>query len=189
MMDVILLERIERLGQMGDVVNVKPGFARNYLFPKKKALRANKENRAYFESRRAELEATNLKRRDEAQGIAKKMEGIKLVLVRQAGEGGQLYGSVSARDLADALNEQGYHVERGQVLLNAPVKILGAFKTVLRLHPEVRIDIDFTVARSMEEADLKAAEAAQLLERAEDAQKLLGEAGTAEEVAPESAEA
>ena len=185
-MDVILLERIERLGQMGDVVNVKPGFARNYLFPKKKALRANKDNRAYFESRRAELEAANLKHRDEAQAAAKKMEGIKLVLVRQAGEGGQLYGSVSARDLADTLNAQGYHVERSQVLLNAPVKTLGVFKTVLRLHPEVRVDIDFTVARSMEEADLKAAEAAQLLERAEDAQKLLGEAGTGEEAAAES---
>jgi len=178
-MDVILLERIDRLGQMGDVVNVKSGFARNFLFPQKKALRANKDNRTYFESRRAELEATNLKRRDEAQAVAKKMDGVKVVLVRQAGEGGQLYGSVSARDVAEALTAQGYHVERTQVLLNAPVKILGIFKTQVRLHPEVKIDVEFTVARSMEEADLKAAEAAQLLERAEDAEKLIADADAA----------
>ena len=172
-MDVILLERIERLGQMGDVVNVRPGFARNFLFPQKKALRANKDNKALFESRRAELEATNIKRRDEAQVVAKKMDGVKVVIVRQAGEGGQLYGSVSARDIAEELTKQGYHVERTQVLLNAPVKTLGIFKTPVRLHPEVKIDVEFTVARSMEEDDLKAAEAAQLLERAEDAEKLL----------------
>ena len=135
-MDVILLERIERLGQMGDVVSVRPGFARNFLFPQKKALRANKDNKAYFESKRAELEATNLKRRDEAQVVAKKMDGVKVVIVRQAGEGGQLYGSVSARDIAEALTAQGYHVERTQVLLNAPVKVLGAFKTALRLQME-----------------------------------------------------
>jgi large subunit ribosomal protein L9 len=186
-MDVILLERIDRLGQMGDVVNVKPGFARNFLFPQKKALRANKENRAYFESRRSDLEANNLKRRDEAQAVAKKMDGLKVVLVRQAGEGGQLYGSVSARDIADALTAQGYHVDRGQVLLNAPVKALGLFKTQVRLHPEVKVDIEFTVARSMEEADLKAAEAAQLLERAEDAEKLI--ADTTPEGEPENAQA
>ncbi len=185
-MDVILLERIERLGQMGDVVNVKPGFARNFLFPQKKALRANKDNKVYFESRRAELEATNLKRRDEAQAVAKKMDGVKLVIVRQAGEGGQLYGSVSARDIAEELTKQGYHVERAQVLLNAPVKVLGVFKTPVRLHPEVKIDIDFTVARSMEEADLKAAEAAQLLERAEDAEKLIAEVAPAEGEAAET---
>ena len=183
-MDVILLERIDRLGQMGDVVNVKPGFARNFLFPKKKALRANKDNKALFESKRVELEANNIKRRDEAQAVAKKMDGLKVVIVRQAGEGGQLYGSVSARDIAEEITKQGYHVERTQVLLNAPVKVLGTFKTALRLHPEVKIDVDFTVARSMEEADLKAAEAAALLERAEDAQRLVAEA---EQVAGEEA--
>jgi len=183
-MDVILLERIERLGQMGDVVNVKPGFARNFLFPKKKALRANKDNKALFKSKRVELEANNIKRRDEAQAIAKKMDGLKVVIVRQAGEGGQLYGSVSARDIAEEITKQGYHVERTQVLLNAPVKVLGAFKTPVRLHPEVKIDVDFTVARSMEEADLRAAEAAELLERAEDAEKLVAEA---EQAAGESA--
>ena len=182
-MDVILLERIERLGQMGDVVNVRPGFARNFLFPQKKALRANKDNKTLFESRRVELEANNIKRRDEAQVVAKKMDGVKVVIVRQAGEGGQLYGSVSARDIAEELTKQGYHVERTQVLLNAPVKTLGMFKTPVRLHPEVKIDVDFTVARSMEEADLKAAEAALLLERAEDAEKLLGGETPAEDEA------
>ena len=171
-MDVILLERIERLGQMGDVVAVRPGFARNFLFPQKKALRANKDNRALFESKRAELEAVNLKRRDEAQVTAKKMDGVKLIIVRQAGEGGQLYGSVTARDIGDALKDQGYTVDRAQVLLNAPVKTLGAFKTSVRLHPDVKVDVDFTVARSVEEANMQVSAAAELLERAEDAEKL-----------------
>jgi large subunit ribosomal protein L9 len=175
-MEVILLERIERLGAMGDVVTVKPGFARNFLFPQKKALRANKDNKAVFESKRAELEATNVKRRGEAEVVAKKMEGLKLIIVRQAGEGGQLYGSVSARDIGDALKEQGYAIDRSaQVLLNAPVKTLGTFKTAVRLHPEVKVDVDFTIARSIEEANQKVAQAADLLERAEDAAKLMGE--------------
>jgi large subunit ribosomal protein L9 len=176
-MEVILLERIDRLGQMGEVVSVKPGFARNFLFPKKKALRANKDNKAYFESKRAELEAINLKRRDEAQVVSKTMDGVKLVIVRQAGEGGQLYGSVTARDVGDALIERGFSIDRAQVLLNAPVKTLGTFKTSVRLHPEVRVDVEFTVARSIEEANQKVVtQAAELLERAEDAEKLIGEA-------------
>jgi len=136
-----------------------------------------------------ELEATNIKRRDEAQGVAKKMDGLKVVLVRQAGEGGQLYGSVSARDLAEALTAEGYHIERGQVLLNAPVKILGVFKTQIRLHPEVKVEVEFTVARSKEEADLQAAEAAKLLERTEDAEKLLADTAPAEGEAAETTEA
>lgn len=185
-MEVILLERIDRLGQMGDVVTVKPGFARNFLFPQKKALRANKESRAYYESKRSELEAANQKRREEAQVQAKKLDGLKLIIVRQAGEGGQLYGSVSARDIGDALKSQGVAGERIQVLLNTPVKALGTFKTPVRLHPEVKVDIEFTVARSMEEGNLKIAEAAKLLERAEDAEKLLGE--PASEDAPEPEE-
>ena len=187
-MEVILLERIDRLGQMGEVVNVKPGFARNFLFPQKKALRANKENRAYYESKMVELEAVNLKRKGEAEVVAKKMDGLKLIIVRSAGEGGQLYGSVSARDIGDALKEQGINIERASVLLNAPVKTLGSFKTAVRLHPEVKVDIDFTVARSMEEGNLKIAEAAQLLERAEDAQKLMGDS-PAEEAPAEAAQA
>jgi large subunit ribosomal protein L9 len=179
-MQVILLERIERLGQLGDVVNVKPGFARNYLLPKKKALRANKDNLAYFESKRAEIEAANAKRRDEAKGIAGKLDGYKLVIVRQAGEGGQLYGSVSARDIADALVEKKLQVERAQVALANPIKTLGVFQVPVRLHADVKVAIEVTVSRSMEEADLKAAQAAMLLERAEDAEKLIAdEAGAA----------
>jgi large subunit ribosomal protein L9 len=177
-MEVILLERIDRLGQMGEVVNVKPGFARNFLFPQKKALRANKDNKALYESRKAELEAINVTQRDLAQVVAKKMDGLKLIIVRQAGEGGQLYGSVSARDIADALKERDVAIERTtQVLLNAPVKTLGTFKTSVRLHPEVKVDVEFTVARSIEEANQKAtSSAAEMLERAEDAAKLIGEA-------------
>lgn len=188
-MEVILLERIDRLGQMGEVVNVKPGFARNFLFPQKKALRANKENRAYYESKKSELEATNLKRKGEAEVVAKKMDGLKLIIVRSAGEGGQLYGSVSARDIGDALKEQGITIDRASVLLNSPVKALGTFKTAVRLHPEVKVDIEFTVARSMEEGNLKIAEAAQLLERAEDAEKLMGGDAPAEAPAEDAAQA
>jgi large subunit ribosomal protein L9 len=178
-MQVILLERIERLGQLGDVVNVKPGFARNYLLPKKKALRANKDNMAYFESKRAEIEAANAKRRDEAKGTAGKLEGYKLVLVRQAGEGGQLYGSVSARDIADALAEKKMPVERTQVVLANPIKNLGVFQVPVRLHADVKVTIEVTVSRSLEEADLKAAQAAMLLERAEDAEKLIADEAVA----------
>ncbi|MSO72085.1 MAG: 50S ribosomal protein L9 [Rhodospirillaceae bacterium] len=188
-MEVILLERIERLGQMGEVVTVKPGFARNFLFPQKKALRANKDNKSLFESKRVELEATNVKRRDEAQIVARKMDGLKLIIVRQAGEGGQLYGSVSARDIADALKEKGFAVDRAsEVLLSAPVKTLGNFKTAVRLHPEVKVDVEFTVARSVEEAKQGIAKAADLLERAEDAAKLVAEGAATENADDESAE-
>lgn len=171
-MEVILLERIDQLGQMGDVVKVKAGFARNYLLPKKKALRANKESRAYFESKRAELEASNLKRRGEAEAVAKKMDGTKLIIVRQAGEGGQLYGSVTARDIGDSLKEAGFSVDRGQVLLHTPVKVLGTFMTTVRLHAEVKVEIECNVARSIEEASLMEKKAAEFLERKEDAEKL-----------------
>ena len=187
-MDVILLERIERLGQMGDVVNVKPGFARNFLFPKKKALRASKDNLAYFESKKAELEATNAKRKGEAEATAKKLTGAKLLLVRQAGEGGQLYGSVSARDIADGLIEQGYKIDRSHVQLNVPVKTLGVFTVPVRLHADVKLTVEVTVARSQEEADLHAAQAAALLERAEDAEKLLAETAPKEEGAEDEAQ-
>ncbi|MSO98307.1 MAG: 50S ribosomal protein L9 [Rhodospirillaceae bacterium] len=176
-MQVILLERIERLGQLGDTVNVKPGFARNYLLPKKKALRANKDNMAYFETKRAELEALNATHREEAKGVAGKLDGFKVVVVRQAGEGGQLYGSVSARDIADALVEQKFKVERTQVVLANPIKTLGVSKVPVRLHADVKVTVEVTVARSMEKADLEAAQAASMLERAEDAEKLLVAAG------------
>ena len=191
-MEVILLERIDRLGQMGEIVNVKPGFARNFLFPQKKALRANKDNKVLYESRKSELEANNIKEREVAQVVAKKMDGLKLIIVRQAGEGGQLYGSVSARDIADALKEQGVPLERTtQVLLNAPVKTLGSFKTPVRLHPEVKVDVEFTVARSVEEANATqkaAASAAEMLERAEDAAKLQGEDAEGEAAETEAKE-
>ncbi len=190
-MQVILLERIESLGALGDVVNVKPGFARNFLLPKKKALRANKDNVAYFESKRAELEALNAKNRDAAQGVAGKLDGYKLVVVRQAGEGGQLYGSVSARDIADALIADKFKIERSQVALANPIKILGVTKVPVRLHADVKVTIEVTVARSLEKADIDAAQqAANLLERPEDAEKLLGAAAPADgEEAPVEEEA
>ena len=171
-MEVILLERIDQLGQMGDIVKVKSGFARNYLLPKKKALRETKESREYFESKRAELEANNLKRRGEAESAAKKMDGTKIVIVRQAGEGGQLYGSVTARNIGDALKDAGFAVDRGQVLLHTPIKTLGTFTTTVRLHSEVKIKIECTVARSLEEAKMAEQKATEFLERQEDAEKL-----------------
>ncbi len=187
-MEVILLERIDQLGQMGDIVKVKAGFARNYLLPKKKAMRANKESRAFFESKRVELEAANLERRGEAEEVAKKMDGTKLIIVRQAGESGQLYGSVTARDIGDALKEEGYTVDRGQVLLHIPVKMLGTFTTAVRLHPEVQVDVECTVARSIEEANMMEQKAAEFLERQEDADKLAATDG-GEEAADENADA
>lgn len=158
-MEVILLERIEKLGQMGDVVKVKPGFARNFLLPQKKALRANKDNLAFFEKQRAQLEAINLKRRDEAQAVAAKMEGLKVLMVRQAGEGGQLYGSVSGRDVADAVKTAGFTIERNQVNLDSPIKTLGSYPVRVALHPEVAVTVTVTVARSQEEAERAAAAA------------------------------
>lgn len=160
-MEVILLERIEKLGQMGDVVKVKPGFARNFLLPQKKALRANKDNLAFFEKQRAQLEAINLKRRDEAQAVAAKMEGLKVLMVRQAGEGGQLYGSVSGRDVAEAVKAAGYTVLRNQVNLDNPIKTLGSYPVRVSLHPEVSVVVTVTVARSQEEAERAAAAAAE----------------------------
>lgn len=155
-MDVILLERIERLGQMGDVVKVKPGFARNFLLPRKKALRATDENLAVFSAKRAELEASNLKRKGEAEAVAAKTEGAKVVLLRQAGETGQLFGSVSSRDISDALAAAGIKVDRTQVQLDRPIKTLGLHEIRVRLHPEVTISVTANVARSAEEAELQA---------------------------------
>lgn len=156
MMEVILLERIERLGQMGDVVRVKPGYARNFLLPRKKALRKTKDNLSYFESRRAELEANNLKRRSEAEAVAKKAENIQVVLVRQASDTGQLYGSVRPRDVSDAVSAEGLKVESSQVKLDIPIKTLGLHKLRVALHPEVSITVTVNVARSAEEAKLQA---------------------------------
>ena len=156
MMEVILLERIERLGQMGDVVRVKPGYARNFLLPRKKALRKTKENLSYFDSKRAELEATNLQRRSEAEAVAKKVDGMLVVLIRQASDTGQLYGSARPRDVADAIIAQGVKIERAQVKLDIPIKTLGLHKLRVALHPEVSVGIVVNVARSAEEAKLQA---------------------------------
>jgi large subunit ribosomal protein L9 len=156
MVDVILLERVEKLGQMGQVVKVKPGFARNYLLPQKKALRATKDNLAYFEKQRAQLEAQNLERRSEAETVAKKMEGLTVVVIRQAGESGQLYGSVTARDISDAVTASGFTITRGQVVLDRPIKTLGMHKNRLVLHPEVSVGIIVNVAQSAEEAEMQA---------------------------------
>jgi large subunit ribosomal protein L9 len=151
-MEIILLERIEKLGQMGDVVTVKGGFARNYLLPQKKALRATKENLAYFETQRQHLEAENLKHRSEAQQVADKLNGLKVVIIRSAGDSGQLYGSVNARDIADAVTDAGFSIQRSQVVLERPVKSLGLFDLRIRLHPEVSATVTANVARSTEEA-------------------------------------
>jgi large subunit ribosomal protein L9 len=151
-MEVILLERIEKLGQMGDVVKVRPGFARNYLLPQKKALRATKGNMTRFEQQRAQLEAENLKRREEAERVAKDLDGLTVTVIRQAGESGQLYGSVNSRDVAEAITAAGVSVARRQIDLGAVIKSLGLHKVRVQLHPEVIVSITANVARSQEEA-------------------------------------
>ncbi len=156
MIEVVLLERVEKLGQMGQLVKVKPGFARNYLLPQKKALRATKENLAYFETQRAQLEANNLQRKSEAGEIGAKLEGLTVVLVRQAGESGQLYGSVSARDIAGAVTEAGFTIEKLQVVLEKPIKNLGMHPVRVVLHPEVSVMVTANVAQSAEEAAMQA---------------------------------
>ncbi len=157
-MQVILLERIEKLGQMGDVVKVKPGYARNYLLPKKKAMRATDANLKVFESQRSQLETDHLERRSEAEAVAGKLDGLSIALIRQAGEGGQLYGSVTARDMAQALGKDGVKVERSQVQLDKVIKVLGLHPVRLRLHPEVSVTITVNVARNEEEARAQASE-------------------------------
>ncbi|MEO1793749.1 MAG: 50S ribosomal protein L9, partial [Pseudomonadota bacterium] len=155
-MDVILLERIAKLGQMGDVVSVKDGFARNYLLPQQKALRATAENKAEFESRRSQLEATNLERRTEAESVAEKLADQSYVAIRQAGDTGQLYGSVSTRDIAEVITEGGVSVSRRQVNLEQPIKTLGLHPVKIQLHPEVVVDVSVNVARSEDEAERQA---------------------------------
>ena len=154
--DTRLLQRIETLGQMGEVVKVKPGFARNYLLPQKKAIRANKDNLAKFESQRAQLEAQNIKRREEAERIAERVGGLTVVVIRQAGESGSLYGSVSSRDIADACTEAGLTINRSQVVLEHPIKTLGLTNVRVVLHPEVVMPVTVNVARSPEEAEKQA---------------------------------
>tara|TARA_R110002072_G_scaffold72758_14_gene173739 strand:- start:136 stop:810 length:675 start_codon:yes stop_codon:yes gene_type:complete len=155
-MEVILLERIEKLGQMGDVVNVKPGYARNYLLPRKKALRASESSRAVFEQQRAQLEAENLKNRQEAERIAADVNGRTIVIVRQASDSDQLYGSVTTRDIATGITESGVTIDRRQVKLPNPIKTVGMHPVRIDLHPEVSSEIIANIARSEEEAEMQA---------------------------------
>jgi large subunit ribosomal protein L9 len=155
-MEVILLERVEKLGAIGDVVKVKDGFARNYLLPRKKALRANEANRKVFEANRARIEEENANRRTEAEKASKGVDGKTVQLIRQASNTGQLYGSVSARDIVEALGAEGAHVTKSQVVLDRPIKAIGMHEVKIALHPEVAVTVKVNVARSPEEADLQA---------------------------------
>ncbi|MDX2257544.1 MAG: 50S ribosomal protein L9 [Hyphomicrobiaceae bacterium] len=155
-MEVILLQRIGKLGQMGDVVTVRDGYARNYLLPQKKAMRATKENLAVFESKRVQLEADNLEHKKEAEAVAEKLAGQTFVAIRQAGDTGQLYGSVSTRDIADVITEGGFSVGRDQVELLKPIKELGLHPVTITLHPEVAVDVKINVARTPDEAERQA---------------------------------
>jgi len=159
-MDVILLERVEKLGQMGAIVKVRPGYARNFLIPQGKALRATKQAKDAFEQRRAQLEAQNLERKREAEEMQARIEGRSVVLIRQASEMKQLYGSVSARDIAEAFTQEGVSLDRRQVRIDHPIKTLGVYDIRVALHPEVDTTLRVNVARSMEEADVQAGKAA-----------------------------
>ncbi|SDZ49281.1 LSU ribosomal protein L9P [Jannaschia faecimaris] len=156
-MQVILLERVAKLGQMGDVVDVKPGFARNFLLPQGKALSASEQNVKAFEGRKTQLEAQNLETRKEAEAAGEKLNGEQFVIIRSASDSGALYGSVTTRDASDVATENGFTVNRSQVILQAPIKELGIHKVTVRLHPEVEVEIEMNVARSPEEAELQAA--------------------------------
>jgi large subunit ribosomal protein L9 len=168
MIELILLERVEKLGQMGQLVKVRPGYARNYLLPQKKAMRATKDNLAYFETQRAQLEANNLARKADAQQVAEKLEGLSVVLIRQAGESGQLYGSVSSRDIADAVTAAGFTVDRQQIVLDRPIKTLGLHPVRAMLHPEVGVTVIANVAQSAEAAEMQKAGLNPLAEPEED---------------------
>jgi large subunit ribosomal protein L9 len=166
-MQVILLERVEKLGQMGDEVRVKDGFARNFLLPKKKALRATKANREYFQTQKVKLEAHNLDRKKEAEAIAKKMDGKSFTLIRQAGDRGQLYGSVTPRDVATVMEAGGFKIDRHQVNISVAIKSIGIFTLPVVLHPEVKVNITINIARSEDEAERQARGENVLAERTE----------------------
>jgi large subunit ribosomal protein L9 len=180
-MEVILLERVEKLGGIGDVVNVKTGFARNYLLPNKKALRANESNRKVFEANRAKIEADNAERRTDAEKASKGVDGKTVKLIRQASNTGQLYGSVSARDIVEALDGEGAKVTKSQVILDRPIKNIGVHEVKVALHPEVAVTVKVNVARSPEEADLQAQGVDVLAQMFEEEA-----APAAEELAPEA---
>lgn len=160
MIQLILLERVEKLGQMGDVVTVRPGYARNFLIPQKKAMRATKANVESFANRKIQLEADNLKNKQEAEKVAAKLDGMKIVVVRQSGESGQLYGSVNARDIAEGITQKGVSVQRTQVIVGATIKYLGLHTVRVILHPEVNAAVVVNVAKSIEEAKLQEEKAA-----------------------------
>ncbi|SMX22177.1 50S ribosomal protein L9 [Boseongicola aestuarii] len=200
-MQVILLERVAKLGQMGDVVSVKDGYARNYLLPQKKALWASAANISQFEAQKAQLEARNLETKKEAEALAAKLDGQQFVVIRSASDGGSLYGSVTTRDAADAATAEGFSVDRKQIVLSAPIKDLGLHAVTVVLHPEVNASIELNVARSVEEAELQASginvadqaaeeEAAAELEIAELFEDIgaaeLDELASADDVAPRS---
>ena len=179
MVDLILLERVEKLGQMGQVVKVKPGFARNYLLPQKKAMRATKENLAYFDTQRVQLEASNLQRKTEATEVAATLEGLVVVLIRQAGESGQLYGSVAMRDIAEAVTAAGCTVDKRQIVLDRPIKTLGLHPVRVMLHPEVGVTVTVNVAQSEEGARMQAAGIDPARERDEEEEAARSEAQAA----------
>ncbi len=176
-MDVILLERVEKLGQMGAIVKVRPGYARNFLIPQGKALRATKTAKEAFEHRRAHLETQNLERKREAEDIKSRIEGQSVVLIRQASEMKQLYGSVSARDIAEAFTREGVALERRQVRIDHPIKTLGVYDVRVALHPEVDTTLRVNVARSMEEADVQAGKAAPRTDEEDEEEALDEESG------------
>jgi len=184
-MEVILLERIEKLGQMGDIVTVKSGYARNFLLPGNKAVRATEGSKAEYEAKRSQLEAENLSQRKEAEAVAAKMGDVSIVLVRQAGESGQLYGSVNARDIAEGVTAEGFTVGRDQVILATPIKNLGLHTVTVALHPEVSVSVTVNVARSVDEAKLQA----ETGETAKSQNELDEEADSAEQLAAEEAAA
>jgi large subunit ribosomal protein L9 len=166
-MQVILLERVESLGQMGDVVNVKSGYARNFLLPRQKALRATKENVLYFDGQKKVLEAASLKRKIEAEKTAKKMEGLTISIIRQASEAGSLYGSVTARDIADGIIEKGFKVDRAQIRMDRNYKVLGLYPVKVYLHPEVVVSATINIARSAEEAKIQEEKGEALITKSE----------------------
>lgn len=166
-MQVVLLHRVENLGQMGEIVTVKPGYARNFLIPRKKALRATKENLAYFEAQRKILETSNLNSKKEAEATAAKMTDVSVVIIRQAADSGKLYGSVTARDISEALNAQGYKVARDQISLKDAVKTLGLTEAKVSLHPEISVNVIVNVARSEDEAKAQVTREAEAVKDAE----------------------
>ena len=180
-MEVILLERVAKLGQMGDVVRVKDGFARNFLLPRRKALRATEENRARYQAMKVDLEARNLQERGEAEKIGGKLDGQSFTVLRQAAEGGQLYGSVSPRDIAGLIEAGGFAIDRSQIALNTPIKMIGMYKVPVTLHPEIEVTVTVTVARSADEAER--------LKRGEDVTRLREEEAEAAAEATAAAEA